>query len=887
MKPFHLIAIPHKDIIEGNLTMDVFAADLWEVYKNRASDDYKNPELFFKKTYMTSGLKSLIKIASKKLKGQGGDPIIQIQTPFGGGKTHSLIALYHTFKNPEIAKKYIPDVEPIKAKVVTIVGTAISPEEKDGKITGTLWGEIEKQLEGEVKTLSSPISPGREKLRALLEKHEPVLILMDEVLEHVVKARGVKVGDTNLASQTIAFLQELTETVKSLNNTLLVMTLPASVIEFADEEIAEELLTKLQKVAGRVERIYTPVAGEEIYEVIRRRLFQRIDEEEVKSIVDEFIDYYEREGILINKSQYREKMIKSYPFHPEVIDILHHRWGSIPTFQRTRGVLRILSLVIYRLKDSSIPLIRPCDFDLSFGELAEELIKHIGKEYESVLSADIIANNSNAKKVDESLGDAYKGLKLGTKVATTIFLYSFSGGEVKGASLGELKLTCADINVPSSIISDVVNNLENNLYYLWKENGRYLFKSQPNLNKTIITKMAEIENHTIEEEIKSLLKKYLGKKLPTYIYPRTSKDIPDSEEFKLVILQTDDKDFVKDIIQNYGDNPRVNKNTLFFLCPIESERYNFEKFLREKLAWEKISRDEYIVLTEQQKKDVEEKIKKLKKDEKDKLRYFYRVIYLPGKTIKEIDLGIPTYGVKKTITEEIFDRLKEEKEIVEKLTPILILHKYLANKDYLSIKQLYKALLTTPGEPRISKTNFIKSIEDGVKNGIFGFGILKDGKIEYIKINTTPKIEFGDYEVIIKKELCEEKESQVEEKKTSEEEQKLITRTNKKITKIEDKVEEKSHDYITENEIKKPQKTVHDYVEPTITELTLEVKIPRGKFSEFYRGVIRNLENAFEDIEITIKIKTKNGNLKKSDYELKVKETLHQINAEILKEERK
>ncbi len=882
MKPFHLVAVPHKDILDGRLTMDVFAADLWEVYQNRASDDYRNPELFFKKTYLTSGLKSLIKIASKRLKGEGGDPVIQIQTPFGGGKTHSLIALFHTFKNPEIAKKYIPDIEPIKAKVVTIVGTAISPEEKDGKIIGTLWGEIEKQLEGEVKNLNSPISPGREKLRALLEKHEPVLILMDEVLKYATKARGIKVGDTNLASQTITFLQELTETVKSLNNTLLVMTLPASVLEYEDEEVAEELLTKLQKVAGRVEKIYTPVSGEEIYEVIRRRLFQRIDEEEVKNIVDEFIDYYEREGILINKSQYREKMIKSYPFHPEVIDLFHHRWGSIPTFQRTRGVLRILSLVIYKLKDSSIPLIRPCDFDLSFGELAEELIKHTGNEYESVLSADITANNSNAKKVDESLGDTYKGLKLGTKVATTIFLYSFSGGETKGVTLGELKLTCADINIPSSIISDVVNALENNLYYLWKEHGRYLFKNQPNLNKTVITKMAEIENETIEEEIKALLKKYLGRKLPTYVYPRSSKDVPDTEEFKLIVLSRNDKEFVKEIIQNYGDNPRVNKNTLFFLCPMESERCNFERFLREKLAWESIAKDRYIVLTEQQKKEVEEKIEKLKKDEKYKLRYLYRMIYIPSKDIREIDLGIPTYGVKKSITEEIFDRLREEKEIVEKLSPILILNKYLANKDYLPIKQLYKALLTTPGEPRISKTNFIKSIEEGVKNGIFGFGILKDGEINCIKINSTPKIEFEDYEVIIKKELCEKEEPQVEEEKTSaEEEQKPLTDT--KITRIEDKKEETIQD-IKEDKIKKPQE-ISEYVEPTINELTLEVKIPRGKLSEFYRYVMRNLENAFDDIEVIIKIKASNGNLKKSDYELKIKETLHQINAEILKED--
>jgi len=136
MKPFHLIAIPHRDILEGRLTMDVFAADLWEVYKGRAVEDYQNPDVFFNKTYLTAGLKNLLKIAAMRLKGKGGDPVIQIQTPFGGGKTHSLIALYHAFTNPNSVKPYFEDV--LKANVVVIVGTAISPKEENGKITGTL-----------------------------------------------------------------------------------------------------------------------------------------------------------------------------------------------------------------------------------------------------------------------------------------------------------------------------------------------------------------------------------------------------------------------------------------------------------------------------------------------------------------------------------------------------------------------------------------------------------------------------------------------------------------------------------------------------------------------------------------------------------------------------
>lgn len=180
--------------------------------------------------------------------------------------TH-LIALYHAFTNPDSVKTYFDKA--LKANVVVvIVGTALSPKEENGRITGTLWEEIERQLEGKVKKMSQPIAPGREALRELLEKHQPLLILMDEVLEYLAKAAGIKrgytelkVGETNLAAQTIAFMQELTETVKSLDRTLLVITLPSSVMEYPDEERAEELLTKLQKVAGRVEK-YTLSSAE-------------------------------------------------------------------------------------------------------------------------------------------------------------------------------------------------------------------------------------------------------------------------------------------------------------------------------------------------------------------------------------------------------------------------------------------------------------------------------------------------------------------------------------------------------------------------------------------------------------------------------------------------
>ena len=143
MRPFSSVAIPHNDIIEGKFTEDVFAADLWEVFQGRGSEDYRDPTVFFRKTYLTEGIKNLLELAEKRLKGLGGDPIIQLQTPFGGGKTHSLIALFHKAKSWNV-------------NVVVIDGTSLDPAEQ------TIWGEIEAQLTGKRKFFVGRIPPGRE-----------------------------------------------------------------------------------------------------------------------------------------------------------------------------------------------------------------------------------------------------------------------------------------------------------------------------------------------------------------------------------------------------------------------------------------------------------------------------------------------------------------------------------------------------------------------------------------------------------------------------------------------------------------------------------------------------------------------------------------------------
>jgi len=848
MKAFHTIAVPHKDILEGRLTMDVFAADLWEVYQNRGPDEYKDAEQFFRKTYLTEGLKNLLEILEKRLRGEGGDPVIQIQTPFGGGKTHSLIALYH--KAIEWG-----------AKVSVIVGTTLGPED-------TIWGFLEEQITGKRERFTGKVSPGREAIRRLLEVNQPVLILMDEVLEYVTKAAGVKVEESTLSAQTIAFMQELTEVAGTLGKVCLVVTLPSSIIEHYDAK-AEILFQQLQKVAGRVEKIYTPVQEHEITRVIRQRLFSNIDEKKANEIVSGFIDYAEKESILpaeTEPSEYRKRFLSSYPFMPEVVDILYHRWGSFPSFQRTRGVLRLLSLVIHSLKDSHRPYISPADFNLSNQEIRRELLKHTGPEYDGIIAADITDSESGSKKVDGSLGNAYRGLKLGTRAATSIFLYSFSGGQKKGATMGEIKRSATTAEHPASVVAEAVEQLKNKLFYLQYQSEKYFFSNQPNLNRILLTKIENVNEKEIKSVERELLKMSIkGGKFKVFTWPENSNDIPDSEDLKLVVLKEKDETLMKQILDNKGSTPRIYRNTLFFLYPMERERAPFVNTLRRKIAYEMIEDDKTLNLSDEQKKEVKKELKKEEENLKDSTRSLYRLTAFAGRDgLKEVDLGIPTYGEEKTLDEELYEKLRSDGEILEKIVPLVLKEKYLVGKDYVFTEQLYQSTLKTPGEPRpVSKEIMERGILDGVRQGLFGLGELENNKpvCHYFKENA--QVAFSGKEILIKGEICikQKKEKDKKDKDEQSPEPKPYKPTQTTITIGVHESAEQS------------EATTPEYARVR-KEIKLKFTMPKGKVADIMR-VLNLLQTKFNKIDVEF-IATE-GSISEQDYEDKIKETFNQL----------
>ena len=854
MRAFHTIAVPHEDILEGRLTLDTFAADLWEVFQGRAPAEYRDVDLFFDQTYLTQGMSNLLRVVKKRLDGQGGDPVIQIQTPFGGGKTHSLIALYHR------ARKW-------GAKRVVIVGTTLSGKE-------TLWGLIAEQLQGSREGFEGLTAPGREALRQLLAAHQPVLILMDEVLQYITKAASIPVGQSTLAAQTMAFMQELTEAVATLEKAALVVTLPSSRLEHYDEA-ASRFFAQLKKVSGRVEKLFTPVRDNEVGAIIRKRLFSHVDKQAAEAIIDAYIEQAIQESLLSRGEEqlaYRERFKRTYPFLPEVVEVLYHRWGSFPDFQRTRGTLRLLALVIANLKRAQRPYITLADFDLGNEEIRSELLRNIADQYKSVLAADITGDESGAVRVNREINRSYQGLELGKRIATTIFMYSFiGGGGEAGATVNEIKRQNLQFGVPASVITDVLQKLSNRLlFFLHEEGGRYYFSTTANLNRMLTVRMENISDEVLREAERMLIKQSLrGDRLKTYIWPEASADIPDNDTPKLIILPQGDKQRMTDFIAHKGQTPRVHRNTLFFLTPKESERFAFEQQLRRYEARLALQAEKRTTLGEKDRERLARDIKRDEQEVKDLIAHLYRHLYLPEQDgLRQMDLGMPTYGVITALDERAYEALRQERRLVERLAPMVV-KSYLDDKAYLLTRQLAEQGSRTPGKVLpVSRRVWEESIAEGVWRGLFGLGeVDAEGTphCRYFKERVIVSLE--DPEVIIRAEICQ-RQIDVEPKPP------VYTTTPT----IPTATISESAPAATVATASEPLLPPTGFVQPSRQSLTLRFTLPFGQVSSLL-GLLNLLQTRFNRMEITIRLRE--GNITEAEIEDKVRETFRQMGTEI------
>lgn len=767
MTTWYDVVEPHQDIKDGNFDEAVFTAKLGDVASGRAPIEYGDSQVFFKKTYLTNGLNSLLSMVYNKLVNGKGSSVVEIKTPFGGGKTHALIAIYHYLKNGEAIAAQLPQgLRPIDAKVSAIVGTDLNPAEgsiRDGLTIRTLWGEIAYQLAGKEgynffeKNDTDKIAPGKEKLREFLENQQPFVLLFDEVLAYITKARGVDYHNTNLGAQTFEFLHELSETVSSLQNGMLIVTLPWSHLEDYTEK-EEESLAKLEKIFGRIESIETPVKGEEVYSVIQRRLFSGIKNKELRdNIILNYFDLYQRhKDELPAKARdvnYKGKMELAYPFHPEVIDILNEKWGTFTSFQRTRGVLRLLANVIEDLynKEKNIDIILPSDIGLDAPSVRQEFLKHIGSEYESIIGSDISGHDAKSISLDRE----NKGWKrLAERISTTIFFYSFSGDKSeKGATLDYIKFAVMHTDTIPSMVTEVLQRLDKTLWYLNEKGEMYRFSKIPNLNRMVLAKK-ELYDRTYKEEMRKQLQQEAGNAFSSFLWPLKSEDIPDNKEIKLVILQPNEpEDTPQNWLEKKGNTFRTYKNTLIFAMAEPGGFSAFKEEIKTILALRDIESDiksgGEAGLVEKA-TEIGQRIKRIRDDISYNVRKMYNIL-VAGQ--EKILLGQPTVG-----KESLSNWYKRELESREKLAANIhyryLLNKFMEGKDKLESKvivdQFYKdPAFVIPEFPDVIK----RSIQQGIAEGAFGLGYLDGDEVNRstVKFKTnipTNAISLGEGEVL-------------------------------------------------------------------------------------------------------------------------------------------
>jgi len=766
LKPWWIYAEPHADIKRGDFDENTFAAKLDDVVAGRASPEYLFADEFFQKTHLTRELRSLLTDTLKRLAGTGGEAVVQLRTPFGGGKTHALIALYHLVKDSATTGT-IPEIQELlkdaglkdipRARVAVLVGTSLHPlgrKTEEGQELKTLWGELAYQLGGEegyalvAEADQQRVAPGKETLVRLLKKHAPALILMDEILLYLVKAAGVQVGSGTLQGQTFAFLQELTEAVGSVDGVALLTTFPESHLEYfeTDEEKVEAAFARLEKIFSRVQAVRVPVQGEEIYEVVRRRLFSKIDHGFAEKIAAIFHQHYRDQGDAPDEVQdprYRELMKRAYPFHPELIRVLYERWGTIQDFQKTRGVLQLLARIVEQSYKSPLarPVIGPGDVHLENPDLRAAVLKPLGREakWESVVASDILGK---ARELDERIGGDYKKHRLAQSTATAIFMYSHSGGGKDGVTKPWLDVVLTTPEGPSKeLVSDALDRLQKNLFYLY-ENGTWIFRAQPNLNAVLNNELALVDEAKAIERLRDYVQKVAGRgAFRPIFWPRNHKDVPDDTTLKLAIYgpeyadETPESKRARDVVQqNAPGGPRVNKNTLIHLFMAFEEKPGLIELAKQEIALENIEkRSTSLALNEEQREELAERLRRVRAMLPERTRAAYSELYEPisGKGNFRYRKIKHVVQSEATLVAAVESVLRSDDRLLSKLDPALITHGapplWPKQQTFLPVDELRSYFYRLPELPMLESDRVLEeAIIEGVRIGLFELAVKEE-----------------------------------------------------------------------------------------------------------------------------------------------------------------
>ncbi len=652
LKPWREVVTPHKDVASGRYQQAEFAADLWQVHLGEGTAEYREPVEFFRRTYLTESLKRMLVGAVRRLAGEGGDPVVQLQTNFGGGKTHSMLALYHLFSGTSLTD--LAGIDAILQEVgmatlpsvrrVVLVGNRISPgnpvTKPDGTVVRTLWGELAWQLGyaaggiNEAKKAFSRLAADDERatspgdvLRELFVTYGPSLILIDEWVAYARQLHDQSDLPAGSFETQFTFAQVLTESARLVKNCLLVISLPASDVSGSphvqadDVEVGgqrgREALDRLRNVVGRLESSWRPASAEEGFEIVRRRLFEPMtDPAQFKDrdvVARAFADLYRTQQAEFppecRDADYEKRIKAAYPIHPEVFDRLYTDWSTLVKFQRTRGVLRLMAAVIHSLweKGDRNPLIMPANIPLDDPHVQFELTRYLSDNWPPIIERDVDGPNSLPLKIDSDLPNLGKYAAC-RRVARTIYLGSapLTRAAHRGLEDRQVKLGCVMPGESPAIFGDALRRLAAAATYLYQDGPRYWYATQPTVTK-LAEDRAELlkrDPDKVMHELEKRLRNDLGHRgdfSRIHTLPQSGQDVPDDPDARLVVLSTNHpyskepgsaaEAAAKAILESRGNSPRRYRNTLVFLAADKTRLPDLEDAVRKYLAWESILAD--------------------------------------------------------------------------------------------------------------------------------------------------------------------------------------------------------------------------------------------------------------------------------------------------------
>lgn len=761
LRPWREVLPPHDDVATGNFQAAEFAADLHKVaVAQDAGRDYAEPVQFFARTYLTEGLRDLIGRAVRRLSGdQNASPVINLQTNFGGGKTHSMLALWHLASGTALGD-YPQDVQELlgdtpfaeldEVRRVALVGNHISPDgsvKADGTQVNTLWGELAWQLGGAeafslVASADASRTPPGEALHTLLEAYSPAVILIDE---WVAYARSLVARD-DLAAGTFddqfTFAQLLTETVKATPGVLLAISIPAS--ESGDdrqiaagnaEEVGGahglEALKRLQNVVRRLADQWRPASSNEAYHIVRQRLFTTPDAEALASInqtARAFVELYHKHTDDFPREardgSYEARIKHTYPIHPELFDRLYEDWSSLERFQRTRGVLRLMNTVIHALWEGNdqSPLIMPGSIPMAASTVNSELTQYLQDSWKAVIDADVDGPNSEPVKIDA--GKPLFGQRNVTRrLARTVFFGAAPtiGSAHKGLETPRVFLGTAMPGDTPGNFHSALATLADRATYFYSSGGRYWYDLQANISRRAKDLAEGLPVGEVHYDITSRLDsqaKSPGDFAGVHVCPDDSADIPDVAEARLVLLHpslthkrsvtdSDALKFAQAATERRGTANRTHRNMVVYLAADRDRADELERSVREYLGWSQIlERADDLDLTTSQKNQATERRAKASETAEARLLGAYQWALVPqGQpiTIKVTKVE----GQAQALAERVSRRLGNDGDLATQHAAAAIRHQLetqaakLWEPGWLDVGSLWRLYAEYPYMPRL------------------------------------------------------------------------------------------------------------------------------------------------------------------------------------------